>query len=811
MKFIFAFSLISSAILGFAVSATAIADTVTTESLLDLSFEELLNTRIQVGSRTGSNLLGDFAANITVITADDLRHTGFGELPKALNVLLPSFTYAFSTLDDLTDHARPFSLNGLKGDQVLVLINGKRVHRSAVMDVVDSQMRGSASVDLNLIPIESIQRIEVLNDDASAQYGSDAIAGVINIVLKQSSVREAVLLTGQRSEGDGKLYSAAFNIGNGSHFSSLEIKQKDYSNTSGLDRRDYYFPGDPRNGDYQITHRYGDPEQKSLALTCDGNFGPDERTGFYYVGKLVYKESESAGFFRRPNDDRTVRSIDPNGYLPLLAPIQYDVFGTAGYRGSLDRYGFDLSNTVGFNRIDIKVKDSVNASLGDASPTSFDAGSITFWQDSVNADFTTSRNLGLATPMQIAFGAEGRFEEYRIGAGDNSSWIDGRTPVLDGPDAGASTTAGAQLYPGFTPQNANKLSRSVGALYVEAEQKFLEHFDSRLAVRNEYYSDFGNTLNGKALFNYKPMDQLVFRASAATGFKAPSLQQMGYYRTSVLVNTQTSQITQSGNFPVDNAIAQLLGAKALKPETSRRIGLGVSYLPTTSFELSLDWFSIAIKDRIALSGDIVNSAQLPQAAQDYMNAQGISSASYFLNAVDTTTRGALLAAKYNTNIGRGKLTFDWEYQHTNTQIDAIHIPQQVAYNSDVIFGRSEQERLTNYLPHDKAIFSIKYQTGPLGVTTRANYFGKVLYVEDGADPSTDQWFHAKTTFDLDINYKLTEQTVLAVGGSNIFNTLPDYRNSEPPFNGRGNTLQFRGISPFDYTGAFFYARAVFSF
>jgi iron complex outermembrane receptor protein len=197
------------------------ANDLSTESLLDLPFEQLLNTRIQVGSRTGSNLLGDFSANVTVITADELRHTGVGDLPKALNVLLPSFTYAFATLDDLTDHARPFSLNGLKGDQVLVLINGKRVHRSAVMDVDDSQMRGSASVDLSLIPIETIQRVEVLNDDASAQYGSDAIAGVINVVLKKSSVKEAVLLTGQRPEGDGKLYSAAFNIGNGSHFASL--------------------------------------------------------------------------------------------------------------------------------------------------------------------------------------------------------------------------------------------------------------------------------------------------------------------------------------------------------------------------------------------------------------------------------------------------------------------------------------------------------------------------------------------------------------------------------------------------------------
>jgi iron complex outermembrane receptor protein len=548
-----------------------------------------------------------------------------------------------------------------------------------------------------------------------------------------------------------------------------------------------------------------------VALTLNGEMGPNEGAGFYYVGKFVYKDSEAAGFFRLPNDDRTVRSIYPNGYLPLLTPKQYDFFATLGDRGSIGRYDFDLSNTAGFNRIDITVDDSVNASLGNQSPTSFDAGNITYWQDSLNADFTTARALGFATPTQIAFGAEGRFEEYRIGAGETSSWVNGGVPVLDGPDAGASTSAGAQLYPGFTPQNANDLTRSVSALYIEGEQKFLEHFDSRLAARNEYYSDFGNTLNGKVLFDYKPNDALVFRTSFATGYKAPSLHQMGYYRTAINVNSANSQITQSGTFPVDESIAKLLGAKDLDPEKSRRMSFGATYVLAPNVQFSADWFSIVIKDRIALSGMIDNSSELPVAAQDYMNANGITSASYFLNAVDTTTRGFHLSTKYDALLSGHKLTLTGEFQHTKSEIDAIHIPDAVAYLGDAIFDRAEQERLLNYLPHDKAILSVKYHSGPLEVTTRANYFGKVLYVQSSDDPSSDQWFHAKTTFDLDVSYKLTEHTVLAAGGNNIFNTLPDYRNSDPPFNGRGDILQFRGISPFDYTGAFYYVRAVFSF
>ncbi len=251
---------------------------------------------MQVGARTGDKRLHNHKLPVDIVTADALRRSGYGELPKVLNHLVSSFTYEFATIDDLTDHVRPFSLNGLKGDQVLVLINGKRVHQGAVIDVNDSQNLGSSSVDLNLIPLEAIERIEILRDDASAQYGSDAIAGVINIVLKNKPVNEAIVTTGQRQAGDGELFSGSYNYGNETLFVSLEYKHKSHSNTSGLDRRDYYFNGDARNGDYRVTHIYGDPDAQSLSLTFNGqNFFDNNH--LYAQGKLVYKESEAAGFF----------------------------------------------------------------------------------------------------------------------------------------------------------------------------------------------------------------------------------------------------------------------------------------------------------------------------------------------------------------------------------------------------------------------------------------------------------------------------------------------------------------------------------
>ena len=779
------------------------------DKLLDLSLDDLLNISIQVGSRTGNQRLGDFSQRIDVLTAADLRRTGLGELPKVLNVLLPSFTYAFSTLDDLTDHVRPFSLGGLKGDQVLVLINGKRVHRTAVLDVGDSQMRGSASVDLNLIPIEAISRIEVLHDDASAQYGSDAIAGVINIVLKSDDVNEVVALGGQRYAGDGTLGTVSYNHGANGHFFSLELQSKEYSNTSGPDRRDYYFPGDPRNGEYQITQRYGDPEHKSLTLTFSGN--ANQEAGFYYLGKLTVRHSEGAGFFRRPEDDRDVRSIYPNGFLPLEVLDQNDAFLSGGYKATLGGFALDASNTFGYNRANISVNHSLNASLGAASPTSFDAGALAYWQDSFNLDATRPIELGYAEAAQLAVGSEFRYENYLQFAGERSSWEYGGAPVLDGPDAGNITASGAQAFPGFLPANAVNISRSVAAVYGELDQKFTNTLNAKIALRDESYSDFGNTFNGKLLLNFRPTDSVALRGSLGTGFKAPTLQEMGYYHTTTALDSTTGNIQTFGYFPVDNPLSVALGAKPLKPEESTRLNLGMTWHPAGHLNAGIDYSVIKIRDRIALTSSISNSGSLPPQAQALMNSLNVNSAQYFMNAADTTTQSLALSLSDDFTLPHGQLGVKAQYEHNQTVINALHIPAELMSQADTVFGRDEQERLTNYLPHDKAVLSLDYRTGPFDIVTRATYYGKVLYVTDSSNPSLDQWFAAKTLVDMDLSYRYDKSLTLSIGAHNLFNTYPDYRNSNPPFNGQGNILQYRGISPFDYTGGWYYVRGVYVF
>ena len=789
-------------------SPVAYADERSMEHLFDLSLEELMNVDVQVGARTGDKRLRNHKLPVDIITADDLRRTGYGELPKALNHLVSSFTYEFATLDDLTDHVRPFSFNGLKGDQVLVLINGKRVHQGAVIDVNDSQNFGSSSVDLNLISIEAIERIEILRDDASAQYGSDAIAGVINIVLKRGPINEAAVTAGQRQVGDGELFSGNYNYGNDKLFVSLEYKHKSNSNTSGLDRRDYYFPGDARNGNYRVTHNYGDPHAQSLSLTFNGeNFF--DNSHLYAQGKLVYKESEAAGFFRRPMDDRTIRAIYPDGFLPLLAPKQTDLFTTLGYRDTSDNSSIDISNTFGYNQMYIHVENSINTSLGVNSPTEFDAGKLGFWQNTLNVDATQILSWPTAQPINLAYGGEYRHEEARINAGEWASWIDGLVPILDGPNSGGDTVGGAQMYPGFSPANANESSRDLVALYAEINHPVTEKVELGVSLRDEYYSDFGNTLNGKLLLNYTPADSVNIRASLSTGYRAPSLQQMSYYRTATSFKVEANGTTvaqENGTFPVDNEVAKLLGAQELNPEESQRTNIGVTWHPVNSLQMNLDFFQINIDERIILSGDIDNSARIPVAAQTYMSTNNISYARYFLNGVDTHTQGFDASVKYNTLVYAHELSLNAQLHYQQTDINATNVPRQLSALADQVFDRSEQERLQHYLPENKALLSATYKLRDWTLLARANYFGKVLYLAAATGPEQNQWFGARVTYDADITYQFTPDTSIAVGGHNIFDTRPDTRTTNAPFNGEGNILQYRGISPFDYTGAYYYLR-----
>ena len=789
-------------------TSQANADVPSVEHLLDMPLEDLLNVNLQVGSRTGDKHLNAHKLPVDVVTADDLRRSGYSELPKVLNHLVSSFTAVFATINDLTDHVRPFSLNGLKPDQVLVLINGKRVHQSAVVDVNDTQSFGSSSVDLNLIPIEAIERIEILRDDASAQYGSDAIAGVINIVLKRTKVNEAVITAGQRQAGDGDVFSGSYNYGDGKNFFSLEYKHKSRSNSSGLDRRDYYFSGDPGNGDYRVTHIYGDPHAQSLSLSFNGEelFGSEK---LYALGKAVYKEGESTGFFRRALDDRNVRAIYPDGFLPQIKSGQLDLFSTLGFKKEGADYSYDISNTFGYNHMDIGVDQSLNASLGAESPKKFDAGKLRFWHNTLNADATQTIHWAHENPLHLAYGGEYRHEEAGIHAGEWASWVDGLVPILDGPNQGEKTVGGAQVYPGFSPSNVNHSRRDVLAFYGEASHQLTSKTGVSLSLRDEHYSDFGNTLNGKLLLDYVATDTLNIRASISTGYRAPSLQQLSYYRTATSSRAEANgdiTLLENGVFPVDHEAASLLGAQELDPEKSRRANLGFTWKPNPALQINLDFFKINIDERIILSGEIESQVEIPTQAKQYMADHNIAFARYFLNGVDTSTHGFDASIKYRAQLLGRELNLNAQWHQQHIHLEALNIPDQLAQIAQDVFNRSEQERLQHYLPENKGLISANYQLDDWTILLRANYFDKVLYVPNPNDPAQDQWFDSKVTFDAELSYQLTTNTTIAAGGHNIFNTRPDTRRQNPPLYGAGNVLPYTNISPFDYNGAFFYLR-----
>jgi iron complex outermembrane receptor protein len=794
-------------------SPSALAEDITdVQSLLNMSLEELLKVEVQVGPRTSSKTYSKIYLPIDIITADQLRKTGYGEFPKALNQLLSSFTYCYSTINDLTDDVRPFSLNGMHSDQVLVLINGKRFHQSSTVFVNDSQMVGPTSVDLNFIPIESVERVEVLHDDASAQYGSDAIAGIINIVLKKGPHNEAILLGGIRDAGDGALYSGSYNYGTPNFFLSLEAQHKDYSNTAGLDRRDYYFAGDPRNGDYKVTHRYGDPQHDSISLTFNGEQDLNSFAQVYYLGKYSYRENVSVGFFRRPNDDRNVRAIYPDGFLPELAPIQHDLHLTLGYRYSDDDFTADISNTIGYNRMQINVKNSLNTSLGNNSPTSFDTGATDVLQNTLNADFTKAIDSDYLKNAVFAFGTEYRHERYGIKAGETSSWIDGGATILDGPNVGNGTNAGAQLWPGFKPDDAATIHRNVLGLYGELGFSPLEQLDAKIALRDEQYTDFGNSLNAKGSLDYHATDSLGIHSSISKGYRAPSLQQMGYQHTSTYYNTTTLTSKDAGIYRVDNELSNLLGSQPLKPEESLRYGIGMRYDPSPQWRMTMDYSIINVKDEIAMTQTLYTTSAIPADAIAYMNAHNISGAAYFMNAMDTQTKLLNVSIIHSTQFTpNDHVDLSAQYFHKHTTITALHTPSILNVSADTLFPRSEQERRIHYLPDNKAIFSINYQNGPLSLLTRANYFGSVLYVRASSDPTIDDHINPCTTVDVDLTYNVSKSFELTIGAQNLFNTYTNYRSDAPPFNGEGNIFQYRDVTPFDYTGAFYYTRAVIHF
>ena len=755
-------------------------------------------TVVVTGTRSVNRRSLDSESPVDVIGSKELTSTGSGELATVLSRLLPSMNFARPSGADASDAVRPAQLRGLSPDQTLVLVNGKRRHSSAVVNVNGTLGRGSAPVDLNAIPLAAIDRIEVLRDGAAAQYGSDAIAGVINIILKKGADGgDAEVGYGKYDKGDGAQTtvrgSTGFKLGdNGWVRVAVEAANRDYTNRGFADPR---ASAGTRQG--TVTQRYGDPDSRPRSLFVNSQFKISDDIDWYAFANYGERKTSSAATFRTAYTDNTRTtlrtSLYPDGFQPLEDSKSVDSSLVTGLRGELAGWRWDASLNYGRNRFTLDVDNTANYSLGAASPTSFYAGELTSTQELANLDVARDFPVAfMSGPLTVALGAEARYESYEIGAGEANSYVG----------------SGAQGYSGFRPANAGKNSRNNQSLYLNLEGDITKELSGALAVRHEHYSDFGNTNSAKASARYAFTPTFALRGTASNGFRAPSLAQEFYTITttnSLLVNG-TSTLVETGTFPVGSAAATALGAQPLKPERARNLSIGAQWQPTRNWTTSVDLYRIDIDNRIVFSSNL-QLANAPALASALV-AQGVNvgAARYFTNAIDTRTKGVDIVSTYRLNLPQGtRADLTLGYNHNDNEV--LHVaatPAVLAAQNLVLVDRQSINRLTVGSPKDKLSLTGDFTRGDLAGHAVVTRYGKFTVPQN--DPALDQNYDPQWVLDLSASMRVASQWRLTAGIDNVTNRYPAQVTTLANLNVNG-TQPYSVWAPNGFNGRYFYLKA----
>jgi iron complex outermembrane receptor protein len=692
---------------------------------------------IVTGTRSAGRAAIESSAPVDVVSNAAIEGTGYPDLSRALNFLQPSVNFARAATTASAANTRPITLRGLSPDQTLVLVNGKRRHANAVLNVNNSIGRGAAGVDFDTIPESAIERIEILRDGAAAQYGSDAIAGVVNIILKSNARGgSGSLLGGVTEEGDGlngmATASAGFGLGGGGHLTVTALaRHQNPTNRAFTDQR---FG--------RVTYRIGDPRASvaSFALDAGVPLGDVELYGF---GTVTRKVSNNAAGFRVPGFSQ----LYPNGFLPIVEPVIWDVGGTIGVRGRFGDLKADLSQTFGYNKADFRVFDTANASLGLASPSRFDSGGVTYQQHVT--DFVLALPLdGVMAGGNIAAGAQYRHESYAIRNGE--------------PLAYAGT--GADGFAGFNPRNPTDAGRDAYAGFLDIELRPVEPLLIGGALRYDHYDDFGGQTTWRATGRLDAAPGVAARATFGTGFKAPSLQQQFYsavqgaLSAGVLVNVAT--------LPVSDPIARALGAAPLKPERSRNMTAGLVFGPFEGFTFTADYFHIRIRDRIALSEQLGGGAV--NAILRDAGITGFSQVRFFTNAVDTTTKGVEVTARWQGALGREtRLSVAAGYSWLDNRLDALR--SNPTLPSLPLLATKSILFLTEAQPRAKGTVQANLTHRQFEFTASLTAFGTYT----SAPLVRVQTFGGKESADLSAGYAFADGLRLQLGVQNLFDARPD--------------------------------------
>ncbi|WP_026144453.1 TonB-dependent receptor plug domain-containing protein [Xanthomonas sp. SHU 199] len=779
-----------------------------------------LDTVIVTGTRASGRTVLESTAPVDVLSAEDIRKAGVvnGELGSALQALLPSFNFPRQSNSGGADHVRAAQLRGLSPDQVLVLVNGKRRHTSALVNTDSKIGKGTTPVDFNAIPISAIKRIEVLRDGAGAQYGSDAVAGVINVILDDdpdSGALEAsyganhtdvkpihrTLTDGQTGYASGKVGTRLGEDG-GFFKVGLELKNHEASNRAGFDQIPPFEEQTPANLALAGKRNYelGDGASKDLNAWLNGKLPFGQGSEVYAFGTYNQRDTQGANYFRYPDGAANWTQVYPQGYRPVSLGENRDLQAVLGARGQWGEWAYDASLDYGRNDFTYRLKHSLNASLGPGSPTRFKTGDYAFAQGVANLDLSRSFDVAGATHT-VGTGVELRREHYRTRPGDPASYAAG--PYTDRP-------TGAQAGGGLTPQDAADLSRNVASVYASVSSQFGDKLSTDLAARYEHYQDFGGELTGKLAARYEFVPAFALRGAISNNFRAPSLSQIGYEASSTGYNAN-GQLLQGRLLSVDNPIAQALGARTLQPEKSRNYSLGFTSRVGSHFDLSLDLFQIDIDKRIALSESIDGDALTDFVAQRF-GITGLQSASFFVNAADTRTRGAELVSNWRQALGQGQLqlTGTWSYAKTELENVVATPAQLLALNPDyVLFGVEERNTLTEATPRTRAQLAANWSDARWSLQTRVTRYGSATRVFDfGGGFAPEQTYRAKWQLDAEVEYHLTPQWSVAVGGQNLTDAYAD--RSKPDIAYFGN-LPYDVLSPIGSNGAYYYGRVRYTF